>query len=71
MQQTIFTLARCSLLVGEEDIEAIDNVDKRDSLVTLPLLEVLDALDEDDEVLTTALVVDLCPVVVGLSHGLG
>jgi len=56
------------VLVGTEDVEAVNDIDKGHCLVTLPLLEVLDALDEHDEVLTAALVVNLCPVVVGFRH---
>lgn len=45
------------LLVGNEDLEAVDNLSKRDALVLLPVLDCLAALNEDDEVLALALVV--------------
>jgi len=47
------------LLVGNEDLEAVDNLCERNALVLLPLLNGLGALDEDNEVLALALVVAL------------
>jgi hypothetical protein len=55
------TIARwwLGLLVGDKDLEAVDNLSERHALVLLPLLNGLDALDEDNEVLAVALVVAL------------
>jgi hypothetical protein len=47
------------LLVGDEDLEAVDDLSERHALVLLPLLNGLGALDEDNEVLALALVVAL------------
>jgi hypothetical protein len=45
--------------VGDEDLEAVDDLGEGHALVLLPLLHGLGALDEDDEVLALALVVAL------------
>lgn len=42
-----------------EDLEGRDEVSQRDRLVTLPLLVGLNIVDEDDEIVLSALVVDL------------
>jgi hypothetical protein len=47
------------LLVGDEDLEAVDDLGEGHALVLLPLLNGLGALDEDNEVLALALVVAL------------
>jgi hypothetical protein len=47
------------LLVGDEDLEAVDDLSERHALVLLPLLNGLGALDEDNEVFALALVVAL------------
>ena len=47
------------LLVGDKDLEAVDDLSERHALVLLPVLNGLDALDEDNEVLAGALVVAL------------
>jgi hypothetical protein len=51
--------AGIDLLVGDEDLEAADNLCKRDARVLFPVLDGLGAVDEDDEILGLALVVDL------------
>jgi len=51
--------ALVAVLVGNEDLEAVDNLCERNALVLLPLLNGLGALDEDNEVLALALVVAL------------
>lgn len=53
-----------SLLVGDEDLPAVDDLRQRDGLVLLPVLNGLVGVDEDDKVIILALVVDL-----GLSVG--
>jgi hypothetical protein len=58
--------AQNSLSCGE-DIEAVDNVDKRNCLVFLPLIHRLCALDHDDKVIFGSLVVDLG--LLGISFG--
>lgn len=45
--------------MGDEDLEAVDDLGEGHALVLLPLLHGLGALDEDDEVLALALVVAL------------
>jgi hypothetical protein len=45
--------------VGDEDLEAVDDLSERHALVLLPLLNGFGALDEDNEVLALALVVAL------------
>jgi hypothetical protein len=47
-----------SLLVGDEDLEAVNDLSKGDTLVLLPVLNGLSALSEDNEVVVVALVVD-------------
>ena len=47
-----------SLLVGDEDLESIDHLCKRDASVLLPALYNIFALNENNEVLIGALVVD-------------
>jgi hypothetical protein len=49
----------CDLLAGREDLECVDHLDQRDSLVIFPLLQHGGVLDEDDIVVGAALVVDL------------
>ena len=49
------------LLVGDKDLEAVDDLSERHALVLLPVLNGLDALNEDNEVLAGALVVALGP----------
>jgi hypothetical protein len=46
------------LLVGDEDLEAVNDLGKRDTLVLLPVLNGLSALGEDNEVVVVALVVN-------------
>ena len=46
------------LLVGDEDLEAVNDLGERDALVLLPVLNGLSALSEDNEVVVVALVVD-------------
>jgi len=60
---------RLGLLVGNEDLEAVDDLSKGDALVLLPVLDSLAALDEDDEVLALALVV--APDLSGVSAHVG
>jgi hypothetical protein len=55
--------------VGDEDLEAVDNLSKGNALVLLPVLDGLAALDEDDEVLALALVV--APDLSGVSAHVG
>jgi hypothetical protein len=47
-----------SLLVGDKDLEAVNDLGERDSLVLLPVLNGLSTLGEDNEVVVVALVVD-------------
>ena len=47
------------LLVCDEDLEAVDNLCKRNTSVTLPLLKICRRLEKDDEVFLSTLVVDL------------
>jgi len=51
--------ALVAVLVGDKDLEAVDDLSERHALVLLPVLNGLDALDEDNEVLAGALVVAL------------
>ena len=44
--------------MGDEDLEAVDDLSKGDALVLLPVLNSLSALSEDNEVVTVALLVD-------------
>ena len=44
--------------MSDEDLEAVDNLGKRDALVLLPVLDGLGVLCEDNEVVVVALVVD-------------
>jgi hypothetical protein len=44
--------------VGDEDLEAVNDLGKRDTLVLLPVLNGLSTLGEDNEVVAVALVVD-------------
>ena len=44
--------------MGDEDLEAVDDLSKGDALVLLPVLNSLSALSEDNEVVTVALEVD-------------
>ena len=46
------------LLVGDEDLEAVDDLSEGDAPVLLPVLNSLSALSEDNEVVAVALVVD-------------
>jgi hypothetical protein len=46
-------------LVGDEDLEGVDNVCQWNTLVRLPVLQGLSIVNEDDEVVLLALVVDL------------
>ena len=46
------------LLVGDEDLEAVDDLSKGNAPVLLPVLDGLTALSEDNEVVAVALVVD-------------
>ena len=55
--------------MGDEDLEAVDNLSKGNALVLLPVLDGLAALDEDDEVLALALVV--APYLSGVSAHVG
>ena len=48
----------CNLLVGDEDLEAVNDLGKRNAPVLLPVLNSLTALSEDNEVVAVALVVD-------------
>jgi hypothetical protein len=48
----------CNLLVGDEDLEAVDDLGKRDAPVLLPVLDSLSVLSKDNEVVAVALVVD-------------
>ncbi len=50
---------RLNLLVGDEDLECADDLCQRDGLVGLPVSCSLYVVDEDDEILVSALVVDL------------
>lgn len=56
------------LLVGDEDLEATDNLCERNAGVLLPLLNGLNAVNEDNKVLGLALVVDLSLSSVATSH---
>ena len=44
--------------MGDEDLEAVDDLSEGDALVLLPVLNSLSALSEDNEVVTVALEVD-------------
>lgn len=55
-------------LVGAEDIEALDNVNKGSGLVRLPLLDSLNRFADDDKVVVLALVVNTNSVSIGTSH---
>jgi hypothetical protein len=44
--------------VGDEDLEAVDDLSKRNAPVLLPVLNSLSVLSEDNEVVAVALVVD-------------
>ena len=55
--------------MGDEDLEAVDDLGEGHALVLLPLLNGLGALDEDDEVLALALVV--APDLSGVSAHVG
>ena len=46
------------LLVGDEDLEAVDDLSKGNAPVLLPVLNSLSVLGEDNEVVAVALVVD-------------
>lgn len=48
-----------NLLVGDEDLESLDDLCERNTLVGLPVLKRLGILNEDNEVILLALVVDL------------
>lgn len=48
----------CDLLVGDEDLEAVNDLGERNAPVLLPVLNGLSALSEDNEVVAVALVVD-------------
>lgn len=54
--------------MGDEDLEAINDLGERDSLVTLPVADCLGALGEDDIVVLLALVVNLGLGSVSTSH---
>lgn len=44
--------------MGDEDLEAVNDLSKGDAPVLLPVLNSLSVLGEDNEVITVALVVD-------------
>ena len=44
--------------MGDEDLEAVDDLGKGNAPVLLPVLNSLSVLSEDNEVVTVALVVD-------------
>jgi len=46
------------ILVGDEDLEAVDDLGKGNAPVLLPVLNSLSVLSEDNEVVVVALVVD-------------
>jgi len=56
------------LPVGDEDLPAVNDLSKRDRLVSLPLLDCFGRLGEDDKVVLLALVVDLDLVCFTASH---
>lgn len=58
-----------SLLVGNKDLESLDDLGKRNALVALPVAGGLEVVDKDDEVLVLALVVDLGLLSLAASHG--
>lgn len=45
--------------MGDEDLEAVNDLSERDALVLLPLVDSCSALGEDNEVLVVGLEVDL------------
>ena len=55
-------------LVGDEDLEATDNLSERDGSVLLPVLHRLRVVHEDDKILFHALVVYLGLDCVSASH---
>lgn len=60
--------ASVGLLVSDQDLEAADDLCKRNAGVILPVLNSLRAVNEDDKVLGLALVVDLGLSSVTASH---
>lgn len=59
---------RACLLVGDHDLEARDDLCKRDGAVCFPYLEVFGGVDEDDEVLLVALVEHLVLLSISARH---
>ena len=57
-----------NLLVGYEDVKAVDHINQWNGLVLLPLLDCFDALCHDDEIILLALEVDLDLFGVGACH---
>lgn len=60
--------SRSNSLVGDQNLEAANDLRERNARVLLPLLYSLGAVNEDNEVLGVALVVDLGLSSVATSH---